>query len=215
MQNQDLSLERRRQIFPFFQKNQAKKENVKLSGSSGTKSWQKKKMQKTAQRVLKYEALFEDGICQLSDTEYSIAFELMDINYQIARREEQIRIFTKWCEFYNSFDNQVRLQVVCRNRYVRAKFLKEAVTIPDFSDDLNHHRHEYNEVIMSQAVQGQNGIQREKHLIITFSAKSYAEALASAGRLKSEVMAGIKSVGGGCRYLSGIERCYPMQNLSS
>lgn len=213
MQNQDLSLERRRQMFPFFQKNQAKKENVKLSGSSGTKSRQNKKMQKTAQRVLKYEALFEDGICQLSDTEYSIAFELMDINYQIARREEQIRIFTKWCEFYNSFDNQVRLQVVCRNRYVRAKFLKEAVTIPDFSDGLNYHRHEYNEVIMSQAVQGQNGIQREKHLIITFSAKSYAEALASAGRLKSEVMAGIKSVGGGCRYLSGIERCYQIASF--
>ena len=199
--------------FLFSQPNPAHNENEKLSGNARRLENKKKPSKRAAQKILHYEALFEDGICHLSNTEYSIAFELLDINYQIARRDEQIRIFTKWCEFYNSFDDQVRLQIICRNRYVRTQLLKEIITIPDFADQLNYHRHEYNEVIMSQAVQGQNGIQREKHLIITFSAKSYEEAILSAGRLKSEVTAGVKAVGGGCRYLSGIERCYQIASF--
>jgi len=45
--------------------------------------------------------MFEDGICEIEKDLYSKTIKISDINYQIARREEQVDIFTRYCELLN------------------------------------------------------------------------------------------------------------------
>lgn len=150
--------------------------------------------------------MYEDGLCEISPGLYSISFLMNDINYQIARREDQVHVFTKWCEFLNSFDSTVRIQVSVRNKFISSENMKKQITISDYADGLDDLRHEFNEMLMSKAVQGQNGIQREKYLTLSFHSPSFAQATATANRLQSEVVQGLKKIDCGCIYLSGEAR---------
>jgi hypothetical protein len=55
--------------------------------------------------------MFEDGICEVENGLYSKSIKFADINYQIARREEKVEIFSRYCEFLNYFDPSINLQI--------------------------------------------------------------------------------------------------------
>ena len=42
----------------------------------------------TAQAVIQYEAMVENGVCSLGGNQYSVTLKLADIDYQLAPEEE-------------------------------------------------------------------------------------------------------------------------------
>jgi len=53
------------------------------------KRQKKQAPKRNVQSMLRYEKMFESGICELSTNYYSKSIQFSDINYQIASKEEQ------------------------------------------------------------------------------------------------------------------------------
>jgi len=88
-----------------------------------------KKQQKTplsVQQTIKYKRMFEDGICEIKEGLYSKTIKFSDMNYQIARREDQVEIFSKYCEFLNYFDSSIPFQITMVNKTIdKMEFQKQ------------------------------------------------------------------------------------------
>lgn len=153
--------------------------------------------------------MFEDGICEVEDGLYSKSIKFSDINYQIAKRDDQIDIFSRYCEFLNYFDPSINVQITINNRRIDQEDFKKRILlfVPKKDDGLNNYRHEYNQMLIDKALKGQNGIIREKYLTFTCNANSYEQAIQLLSRIETDVQANMKRLGCINSVLSGNERC--------
>jgi len=60
-----------------------------------------KRFKKIAQKIIGYDALFENGICAITDRLFSSTIKFNDINYTEADREDKIDVFAQYCDFLN------------------------------------------------------------------------------------------------------------------
>ena len=117
---------------------------------------------KTCQDTLHYKYMFENGICQVGDTFFSKTLKFSDINYQVAQRDEQIDIFSRYCEILNYFSPEINVQITVHNRRIDIEDFKQKMLFPMRGDGKDDLRVEYNTMLENKALQGQNSIVREK-----------------------------------------------------
>lgn len=72
----------------------------------------------TAQDTIPYKEIYKDGICRTDDNYYSKMVQFYDINYQLAQNDDKEAIFENYCEFLNSFDSSVEVQITFLNQQV-------------------------------------------------------------------------------------------------
>lgn len=82
-----------------------RKKNIEKQNQNINKQNKLMSKAKNTQSSICYERMIEDGICYLGNGSYSRTFKFSDINYQTACRDEQIDVFSRYCEFLNSFDS--------------------------------------------------------------------------------------------------------------
>ena len=63
-------------------------------------SKQKKERKLSAQKSIRYREMAKDGICRVDDHFYSKTVRFMDINYQLAQKDDKNAIFENWCDFH-------------------------------------------------------------------------------------------------------------------
>ena len=66
---------------------------------------------RNVQDLLRYEKMFESGICEIVPNYYSKSVRFSDVNYQIAQQDEQLLIFQKYGELLNSLDDTIHLTI--------------------------------------------------------------------------------------------------------
>lgn len=163
---------------------------------------------RTSQQTIRYRRMFEDGICEVESDFYSKSIKFSDINYQIAQREEQVEIFSRYCEFLNYFEASINLQITIQNRHIDNDDFRAQMLLPvdREQDALDCYRREYNAMLSEKALQGQNSIVREKFLTIGVRANSYASAVPMLARIETDVINNLKQLGCDIKLLSGLER---------
>lgn len=177
-------------------------QNAKLK-----KELRKMKAPKTVQETIGYSRMFEDGICEVVEGMlYSKTIKFSDINYQIARREDQVDIFSKYCEVLNSFDASVNVQISIVNRLIDPEEFESKMFLKMKGDDLDTYRKEYNQMLTAKALEGQNRIIREKYLTFSTFANSYESAVQYLSRIEADIYSNFKSLGCDMKTLSGAER---------
>lgn len=164
-----------------------------LTGSSSKGA--PKRIPKTVQHTIGYEQMYSDGILRVDDTHYSKTLQFQDINYQIARQDDQENIFLKYGEFLNYFDPSVGLQITINNTEMDRKQFEENVLIKYKHDNLDDYRREYNAMLQKQMREGRNEITHEKYLTFTVQAPSQEDARKQIARLEMEVAANMKRLG--------------------
>ena len=122
---------------------------------------QKRSVPKTVQKTLPYQKIVDDYIFRIDDNRFSKTYRFEDINYSIAKQEEQEAIFLGYCSVLNSFDTSADIQVtVYNNRVNKAKF-NDMVLLK--------HKNKYNKTIMlrcSQKMQ-RRGCKKPKEAVIS------------------------------------------------
>ena len=91
---------------------------------------------RTAQDSIPFDRMFQDGICRIGDY-YTKTIEFQDINYQLARQEDQKEIFEEWCSFLNFFDSSVHFQLSFMNMATDAEKFEKSIAIPHQRDAFN------------------------------------------------------------------------------
>jgi len=179
---------------------------VEQQNKERQKQLKKQAAPRTSQQTIKYLKMFEDGICQVEYGLYSKTFKISDINYQIARREEQVDIFTRYCEVLNYCDPAMFLQITIINRRIDRDDFQRNMFSTLVGDNLDEYRKEMNTMLGDRALEGQNSILREKYITFSSSASTYQTAIPTLARLETDLIGLFKSLGCEVVTLNGLER---------
>ena len=120
---------------------------------------------KSVQQSIPYTEMYPDGICKVSESFYTKVIQFNDINYQIAGKEDQKKIFSGYCDLLNAFDNSIYLQFLFQNQMADFNDMQRFIRIPDKNDDFNAIRREYSDMLKNQLEKGTNGFIRTKYLL--------------------------------------------------
>lgn len=189
--------------------------NTEQLNAERKKQLKKAAAPKNTVQQIKYDLMFEDGICQIEHGLYSRSFKFSDINYQTARRDEQVDLFTRYCEALNYCDPTIHLQINIVNRRIDKEAFKETMFMPmiDGQAKLNHYRKEMNGMLAAKALEGQNSILREKYITFSTAATSYETAIPALARLETDLMGHYKALGCEVAAMSGIDRLQQLHEI--
>ena len=152
----------------------------------------------TAQAVIQYEAMVENGVCSLGGNQYSVTLKLADIDYQLAPEEEQASLVESYAQFVNSFDAGQSIQLTVMNRQLNKAELAQSVEFAPRGDGLDAYRWEYNDLINARLASGRNNTVTEKYVTITVEADDFEHATNKLAQISSDAIAQLRAVGG-CR----------------
>lgn len=155
----------------------------------------KVRIPKTTQQSVPYSMAFEDGVLIHGKNRYSKSFQFKDINYQVAKQEDQEEVFAKYCEFLNFFDQSVDLQITITNKNFNKDDFEEKLVIKSKDDVLEPFRSEYNTMLKKKIVGGKNEIKRNKYITVSVEAGSVDEARNTFLRIESETKNVFKRMG--------------------
>lgn len=155
------------------------------------------KIPKTVQQSIPYLAVYEEtGIVEIEDGVFTKAYLLKDINYQIAKMQEQEEMFVRFGEFLNSFDPSVRFQIVIINKNMDQEEFEIKTLLKSQYDSFDDLREEYNEMLLSKMREGRNNMTKEKYLVVAVTERDYASAKRRFAQLDSDISSNIKKIGG-------------------
>lgn len=161
------------------------------------KTKKKLKIPKTVQDTIPYEAVYEDGgLIEITPGVFTKAYKLSDINYQIAKIQEQEEMFLRFGEFLNSFDPSINFQIVILNKNMNQNEFESKTLLRPRYDKFDGLREEYNDMLFEKMSEGRNNLLKEKCLVVAVEADSSEQARQTFIRLDSEIALNIKKIGG-------------------
>lgn len=160
----------------------------------------------TAQQTIPYLQMYPDGICRVKDNLFSKSVEFSDINYQLAQPDDKTATFEALCDFYNSLDSSVGLQLTFVNRVAGQGDFSKSIAIPPQQDGFDDVREEYAAMLQNQLAKGNNGLVKHKYLTFTLEADSLKNAKSRLNRLETDILNHLKILGAANRPLDGKER---------
>ena len=184
----------------------AQKKTLEKNSAQSEKQIKKRRAPQKASDCLGFLAMYENGICEIEPGLYSMTLKFSDVNYQIARREEQANIFTRYCELLNYCDPDMHLQINLVTQHMDKERFEQDMFFQMRQDEIDEYRHEMNKVIADKAMQGQNGLVREKFVTITVKADSYDNAAQQLARRAADLKGSFKGLHSDATTLSGKQR---------
>ena len=160
----------------------------------------------TAQQTIPYEMMYPDGICRLAGKLYSKSIEFFDINYQLAQPDNKTATFEALCDFYNSLDSSIGLQLTFVNRVAGKGEFAKSIEIPPQWDGFDDVRTEYAAMLQNQLAKGNNGLIKKKYLTFILEAENVKAAKSRLSRLETDIQNHLKVLGAQNHPLSGRER---------
>lgn len=197
------------------QKNKRMTQSQRLRELQNEQSKQKRQYEKsrkklhkatTAQKTIRYEQMFEDGICNVDDNIFSMTIRISDINYQSAKKDDQYGIFNRYCEILNGFDPDMPFQLTIINRKLDEAAFRRSVLLPEADDSLNKYRREMNDMLLEKVVKGQNSIIQEKYVTFSGVYQNYFDAGVGLSRLENDISQSFKDLGCMVTSCSGKDR---------
>ena len=163
----------------------------------------------SAQDTIPFRQMHPDGLCRLDDTTWSRCLEFEDVNYQLAKPDDQTAIFEALCDMYNAHDASIgmELSLVCR-RVNKADFRKR-IEIAAQEDKFDVVRALYTDMLRGQLEHGNNGMVKTKFLVLTIEAKNSKEAKARFSRIMLDALNYFKTMGALAKVLDGKEWLAP------
>lgn len=193
-------------------KNSDKKNN---KNTSKKKKKQTLKIPRSAQQSIPYVAVYEDsGIIEIADGVFTKAYFLKDINYQIAKMQEQEEMFFRYGEFINSFDSSVRFQIVILNKNMDQDEFELKTLLKPRYDAFDNLREEYNEMLLNKMREGRNNMTKVKLLLVSVIENSFEAAKNRFIHLDVDIAANLKKIGGSdATPLTTIERLESLYDI--
>ncbi len=160
----------------------------------------------TTQKSIPFKKMYEDGICQVTDTFFTKMVEFDDINYELLEVEERGEVLEEYSKFINYFDPSIKFQLFFFNRKVSEEKLRERFEMIPQGDDFDDIREEFAEMLKNQSAKGNNGIIKSKYVIFGKECESYEDARSKLENISKDVVRNLNNMGARARRLDGYER---------
>jgi hypothetical protein len=160
----------------------------------------------TTQDTIPYKELRKDGIAVLGGRRYSKTIEFFDVNYHLAKPDEQIRIFEAYSDILNYFDDTIEVQFSCINSFGNIEEIERSMVIFSNRRKSRNHR-EFADMVKNQLEKGNNGLTKRKFITFTVTARDVKQAKTRLERIEIDVVNNFKLLGVTKAYsLDGFER---------
>lgn len=173
----------------------------------------KRTVPRTVQKSLPYKCVCGEYIFKADENHYSKTYCFEDINYSIAKQEEQEGIFLGYCSVLNSFDTNADIQITVHNNRVNKAKFNEMVLLKHKGDGFDHYIDVYNDMLIEKMEQGQNGIIRSKYLTVTVQATDLDTAKAKFTSIDLEVINAFKKIGSIIKPMTSNERIVLLKDI--
>ncbi len=173
----------------------------------------KRVVPKTMQKTLPYKRVYDNYIFKVEENRYSKTYRFEDINYSIAKQEEQEGIFLGYCSVLNSFDTSADIQVTVHNNRVNKEKFNEMVLLKHKGDGFDKYVDSYNDMLVEKMEQGQNGIIRNKYLTVTVQAAYLEAAKSKFATIDLELTNAFKKIGSTICPLTSNERIEILKDI--
>ncbi|HIV87495.1 MAG TPA: PrgI family protein [Candidatus Pygmaiobacter gallistercoris] len=166
----------------------------------------------TVQQSIPFQNMFPDGLCRLEEKIFSKTIAFADVNYRLAGPEEQQNIFESLCDFYNSYDPSIGVELTLESRSSGAVDEKLFEIAPQ-DNDLDPIREEAEEILRMQYRRGNNGYRKTKYVTLTIEAENLLTARARFSRIETDTLSRFKGMGAAAHVLDGKERLELLYNI--
>lgn len=126
----------------------------------------------------------------VDDDYYTKTLQFADINYELADEEEQENIFRKYCDFLNTFENNIEIQFTYQNKTIDEAKFKKDITMPKkhYEDkQLEGLHHEYQQMLYDQFDGCSNGTTKVKYLTFGVHESDFKRAQNILNRTEMEI----------------------------
>ena len=173
----------------------------------------KRTVTRTVQKSLPYKYVCDEYILKVDENHYSKTYCFEDVNYSIAKQEEQEGIFLGYCSVLNSFDTNADIQITVHNNRVNKAKFNEMVLLKHKGDGFDRYIDVYNDMLIEKMEQGQNGIIRSKYLTVTVQAADLDTAKAKFTSIDLEVINAFKKIGSIIKPMTSNERIVLLKDI--
>ena len=160
---------------------------------------------RTAQDTLPFRQMYPDGLCRLDETAWSRCIEFEDVNYQLAKPDDQTAIFEALCDMYNAHDASIGMELSLVSRRMNREDFVKRIEIAAQGDRFDHIRDCYTQMLRGQLEKGNNGLVKTKFLVLTIEAKDIKTARARFSRIVMDALNHFKVMGALAKELTGKE----------
>lgn len=156
----------------------------------------KLKVPRTVADTIPYFAVYPDnGIIETKPHIFTKSYLLQDINYQIAKDEEQFDMFMKFGQLLNSFDPTVHFEITINQKNINMEDFEEQTMLSLQDDALDPLRIERNEMMRKKISEGKNSLVKEKYLTVSVEADTVENAETTFVRLDRDIASHVKKIG--------------------
>lgn len=166
----------------------------------------KSKHPETAQDTIRFEKMYEDGVCLVEKDSYSMMVEFYDVNYGLLDVDQQTQMLNEYSNFINYFTPGIQFQLFLFNRKVPEESLERCFEIESQGDMRDELREEFSEMLKKQNSRGNNGVIKSKFLLFGTTAKSHEEAYGKLMTIEKDIENNLMKLGTNVRVLTGAER---------
>lgn len=177
------------------------------------KRQKKQAPKRNVQSMIRYEKMFENGICELNASYYSKSIQFSDINYLIASKEDQHSIFTKYCGLLNSCEETMHLNVTLVKKRSNNEKLKQELFYKKTGSDYDDYREELNELFCKKIHEGENNFIKENYLTFSMPAKQLDQAKKLLARVEQTLINSLTDIGSTCQKMDGLSRLQLINHL--
>lgn len=149
--------------------------------------------------------MYPDGLCKLDDHTWSKCIEFEDVNYQLAKPDDQTAIFEALCDMYNAHDASIGMQLSLVSRCMNREDFVKRIEIAAQGDHFDHIRELYTQMLRKQLERGNNGLIKTKYLTLTIEARDSKTARARFSRIVMDALNHFKVMGALAKELGGKE----------
>ena len=160
---------------------------------------------RTAQDTLPFRQMYPDGLCRLDEKTFSRCIEFEDVNYQLAKPDDQTAVFEALCDMYNAHDASIGMELSLVSRRMNREDFVKRIEIAAQGDHFDHIRECYTQMLRAQLEHGNNGLVKTKYLTLTIEAKDVKAARARFSRIIADALGHFKVMGALAKELSGKE----------
>lgn len=152
-----------------------KRTSMKLSVTQKRKQDRIKRLAATTQNTIKYTSQFQDGLMHIVGDEYSKMWQLGEIDYEVARSEEQENVLTSYSEALNVLDKDSRYQMLIINKRLNNSVL-DGILMTHLADGYDAYRSEINNIISERYETDQKNFKASNYMVLTTKARDTKQA---------------------------------------
>lgn len=201
----------------FEKKEKTKKSTNDSSKNSEPQTRKEKKEQlrqiRTAQAVIGYQQMLNNGICYLGEDMYSKAVRFKDINYQIAPDDVKMTLIRRYKALLNSMGNELDVSMVINNRIINREEFEQKILMKHHGDGLDVIRGEMNQHLINNMHRGNNSIVSDKMFVFSCKERNYLEAEKTLNNMEKDFLNQLYDLGCEPEPMDGEDRLETLHSI--